>query len=760
VCLLGPLRLHGPGSTVAVPGTLPKGLLAVLASEVGRPVALDRLTDLLWGSAAPSGVRLALQQLATRARRSLTELGVSDALRAEPPGYVLDIDPHAVDLVRFRDSMRAAFEARRNDDHEAAVRHADRALLLWSDRAFADLVDLPLASYLGPLLDDERWRTEELRAASLMHLGRPYEAARFLAAATAVEPLRERLWVLEVGALVACDRTAEAIRRARTAIAVLDSELGIPPGPELSDLADRLQPHSGRRREPSPPLREPVGAQRGMLDEALRRALAKAEQAAEAAMATRAYGEAAHQWSRALDLIDSGNVGDDHRLRALLGLGGALNRDGQEREARAVCLDAVALARRRSDGTGLAWAALAYCHDYIMFRPPPEQEAILREALAALGEGEHLLRSRLLSRLAREIYWTGPAGTCRTLAEQAFAEARLAGDAETRLLARYSLAFGNWQPDRVRELVDVCEAYLADAITCGDRFHELLARRWLVPAVSELGDVARGELEAAAAMRLSDELGISVQQWITRVIAGAHQLLVGDLPRAEQLGSEGLALGAVAEPANAIDFVSMLIWTIRWLQGRLEEIAPLVEEVASGPGLELPRRLGLAVTYAELGRTREAAAILDGVGTDEVAALHHDASWYIALAAMAEAAAMVAHTGAAEMVLPRLLPYRDRIAITSTTATGPLAHYVGLCEWVVGEIEPALESLRESVAVADRCGTPVFGARSRVALAERLLLLNRVGEARELARLALEESNRRDLRSVACAARRVLHNAG
>src|SRR5262245_24617963 len=108
VCVLGTLRLRGPAGPVTVNGALPKALLAVLASEVGRAVALDRLTDLLWGTSPPSGVRVAVQQLATRARRALGELGLADALRAEPPGYVLDIDPLDVDLTRFRTMMRLA----------------------------------------------------------------------------------------------------------------------------------------------------------------------------------------------------------------------------------------------------------------------------------------------------------------------------------------------------------------------------------------------------------------------------------------------------------------------------------------------------------------------------------------------------------------------------------------------------------------------------------------------------------------------------
>jgi DNA-binding SARP family transcriptional activator len=754
VCVLGTLRLHGPTGIVTVNGALPKALLALLASEVGRPVALDRLTDLLWGTSPPSGVRVAIQQLATRARRPLAEVGFPDALRAEPPGYILDIDPFEVDLVQFRTAMRSAFEAARAGDDGAAVAHAASALALWSGRAFADLVELPVGAYLGPFLDDERWRTEELRATSLMNLGRADEAARLLASATAEEPLRERLWVLQSRALADAGQVAEAVRCARTGVAVLASELGIPAGPELAELADRpFARESGvvaLRGRPAPGARDARSvAQRGMLDEALRRALANAERAAQAAMTRRAHGEAVHQWLLALDLIESGGVDDDHRMRVLLGLGEAYNQNGNESEGRSVFLEAAAIARRRADSPGLAWAALGYCHDYISFSPPPEQEALMREAFDALDEREHLLRSRLLARLAREIYWTDATGACRSLAKRAFAEALLAGDAETRLLARYSLAFGSWQPDRVHELVDVCEAYLGDAIAVGDRFHELLARRWLVPAVSELGDVARGGVEAEAAMRLADELGISVQQWITRVIAGAHQLLVGDLALAEQLGNDGLALGAIAEPGNAIDYVSMLIWTLRWMQGRLDEIASLVEEVAAGPGLDLPRRLGLAVTYAELGRRSEATAILDSVERADVEDLHHDASWYVALAAAAEAAALAAHRRVAEVVLDQLTPYRDRIGIASTTATGPVAHHIGLCAWVLGDTEGALAALGESIEIADRCGTPAFGARSRLAMAERLARLGRHDEASALARAARDGAARLGMRSVA-----------
>ncbi|HEX4981773.1 MAG TPA: AfsR/SARP family transcriptional regulator, partial [Ilumatobacteraceae bacterium] len=438
VRVLGPVSLISEDGPVPLGGALPRAFLAVLALESPRPVSLDRLTALLWGDFAPAGVKGAVQQIASRVRRALAVAGLAEGLRAVPPGYALDVAPGEIDVRVFRARARAGIEAQRRGDHDTAAVELSNALALWTGGALVDLVDLPLAGLLAPSLDDERWRAEELRAEALLAAGRPGECADLVAAATAEAPLRERLWVLQARALAAAGRRSDAVRCARTGIAVITAELGVPPGPELASLEDDLRalPASAEAVLRVVP---PIVPRNELLEAALQRAMANAEQAAAAATARFAHGEAVRQWQRALELLDTVDPGDDaHRLRILLGLGDAHNTASLDAEACEVFVEAARIARRSRDGPGLGWAALGYCGDRIGFTPPKQQRELLDEALAGLDPGESLLRGRLLARLATERYWTDSVDRTLELAEEAVREAAKADDDETRLLARYA----------------------------------------------------------------------------------------------------------------------------------------------------------------------------------------------------------------------------------------------------------------------------------------------------------------------------------
>jgi DNA-binding SARP family transcriptional activator len=758
--VLGPVSVGDADGSGALRGVLACGFLAVVASESPRPVSVDRLTSLLWGDDPPAGVKAAVQQLATRVRRALAACDAQVELQAVPPGYALVGDVGWIDVRSFRSNVRAGADALRAGDHHRAAELLGQGLDLWVGTAFADLAELPLYTILGPVLDDERWHAEELRADALLGSGQAEECARLLAAATSQTPLRERLWVLQARSLAAAGRVADAIRCVRTGAAVITAELGVPPGPELAAMEEELL----RTPVPVAPswivAKAPMTERGGLLDAALGRAMDNAEQAANAASQRLAHAEAVRHWQRAVELLESCRPDDDeHRLRLLLGLGAAHNTASRDAEAQRVFLQALELARRLDDARSFAWAALGYCSERNGFVVPPEHRQLLEEALRKMPSDEAMLRGRVLARLATDVYWSGAIDDALRLAEDATVEADRAGDEEGQLLARYAMAFGCWTPDRAVRLSTVAEEYLGAAQSAGSLRHQLLAHRWMAPVVTELGDVRRGAAEAKIAVEIADEIGLSEQQWLSRLIAAAIELVAGDLTKAEALATESLTLGSVTEPAVALDYFGIFIWTLRWLQGRLEEIAPLVEEVATTPGVDLTRRLGLALTHGEMGRLDDARAILDGVTSVQLNAYPKDSTWYITLAAMAEAAAATGHRRAAAAVFERLRPYHDRIAIANVTATGPVAHHVGIAAWTAGNRDVGLRMLTDAVDIGDRAPAPVFAARSRIALAERLAMVGERDWAMILATQAHDAAGRLGLRRVAADADRLLAGA-
>src|SRR4030095_17000699 len=90
--LLGPVEMgtqHGPVRL----SPLGRSLVAVLGAHSGRVVSVDRLVDMLWAGAPPSGARNRVQAAVSVLRRTLVEGGVRQpVVLTANPGYVLSED--------------------------------------------------------------------------------------------------------------------------------------------------------------------------------------------------------------------------------------------------------------------------------------------------------------------------------------------------------------------------------------------------------------------------------------------------------------------------------------------------------------------------------------------------------------------------------------------------------------------------------------------------------------------------------------------
>ncbi|MFF8379731.1 ATP-binding protein [Streptomyces sp. NPDC015661] len=268
--LLGPLATaDASGAPMpAVGGPKVRALLVRLLLDAGRTVPVERLVDGLYGDEPPAGAQGALQAQVSRLRRALPP-GVG--VEFSPAGYRLTVgDPATdVDVLRFEALAREGARAAAAGDPGRAAVLLREALGLWRGPALADVRDAPFAAGQAARLDGMRLdAVEEWAAAELTVGGDPGVLVRELEWAVREQPLRERLRGLQMRALGAAGRQAEALAVYEEVRAALAEELGADPSPDLSAVHLELlrggpAAAPGRTSPPLPaPLTDFVGRER------------------------------------------------------------------------------------------------------------------------------------------------------------------------------------------------------------------------------------------------------------------------------------------------------------------------------------------------------------------------------------------------------------------------------------------------------------------------------------------------------------------
>ncbi len=228
--LLGPVELRTDTLAVDIGPAKRRAVLAALAVDAGRPVAIDTLVDRVWPEdSVPAGARGVIYAHVSRLRDAVT----GDAtmhIERQPGGYVLIAPPDAIDLHRFAELTRQAGRP----DHDDARRSdlLGQALRLWHGT--------PLADIGGEWADRVRDRLARQRidiavgwAEAELRLGRPTVVLPELQALAGEDPLAEHLIATIMRALHADGRDAQALNLYATTSRLLADELGTDPGPHL-----------------------------------------------------------------------------------------------------------------------------------------------------------------------------------------------------------------------------------------------------------------------------------------------------------------------------------------------------------------------------------------------------------------------------------------------------------------------------------------------------------------------------------------------
>jgi predicted ATPase/class 3 adenylate cyclase len=251
--VLGPLEALDTGGPLPLGGVKQRALLAVLLLNANHTVSRDRLIDDLWGEEPPEKAAKVIQNYVSRLRKVLPE----GALRTRAPGYLLEVEPEAVDLIRFERLVgegRSALAAGAPDRAADTIREA---IALWRGPALTEFAAEHFAQVEGGRLDDLRLAALENRIDADLQLGRHAEVTGELEVLIASHPHRERLRAQLMLALYRSGRQSEALDVYRNLRTTLD-QIGIEPSENLQRLQRQILNHDTEIDAPAQAL--PVAA--------------------------------------------------------------------------------------------------------------------------------------------------------------------------------------------------------------------------------------------------------------------------------------------------------------------------------------------------------------------------------------------------------------------------------------------------------------------------------------------------------------------
>ncbi|MFB4296691.1 hypothetical protein [Actinomadura sp. NTSP31] len=301
--------------------------------------------------------------------------------------------------------------------------------------------------------------------------------------------------------------------------------------------------------------------------------------------------------------------------------------------------------------------------------PVAKVEALTLAHYCTMGPGHGPLRLELAQELIGEASGTGRPG-----------------DLLVGLLLHTVDLFLDAHPHAARSLAELRELLAS---------HEHKAVRAVVEVIEVMLDIRAGRLAAA---------GAQAETWAER--------------------------GAMAAGVNARAWYGGQLGTIRWFQGRIAELLPMLSDLVDSPTLsetDYSTYASLALAAASAGDRPLATSMLARLRGRGLAALPEAASWLLTMYCVAETAWLLGDAAVAAEAAVLLAPYvrLPVIAGHGITCLGSVHHSLGMAALTTGDADGATGHLRAAVHDNTSLGHRPAAALSRARLAQALALPGR-----------------------------------
>jgi DNA-binding SARP family transcriptional activator len=470
------------------------------------------------------------------------------------------------------------------------------------------------------------------------------------------------------------------------------------------------------------------------------------QRAADRLNAQLAYEDAIPTYERALELVDTYDVGSwQTRTDLLIGLGWALRATGRLGDARLALRRAMDQARTEGDPVRIARAVLGiggggfwgWWDEFGV--TDADLVAYLERALDTLDDEDSVLRCELLARLAVEGYFATSRERRRALSAEALAMARRLEDpvALTSALAAELLA--TWSEDNLERRLELDDELVSTAARNGIPYAELIGRHFRMIDHLESGDRAATDADFAACELLAQRLGhyaFHVQlAWCRSMLA----FIEGRLDDAERLVQEAFERNLASNESAAWTAYGAQMFLLRREQGRHSEIERTLRVSAERqPQLAHALLTGVAIVAAEHGRADEAHELLDGVlaarpfdtGNDLLVPLH--------AVLLAEGAVASGHQQAAEVAGEKLRDHAGAIGMLPTghMCFGAVERSRGDVARTLGHLDEAIEHYEAAIDIDGAIGARTYANRSRLGLALALAARDADGDRERVEAIA------------------------
>jgi tetratricopeptide (TPR) repeat protein/DNA-binding SARP family transcriptional activator len=237
---LGPIELWSAGRRQDLGRARARSILAMLLLTPRAIVPAETLIDRLWDSRPPPKARDSLSVYVARLRASLRQaVGDSVQLVGRAQGYMLEVNPEAVDVHQFRRLRRQADALAASGEYEQAAGLLREADGLWRGQALAGIGGDWVGRMRGALEEERRAAILE-RVGYELELGRHADLVSELQCLLVQYPLDETLVARQMTALCRSGRPADALSLYRQTRSLLIEEQGTEPGAMLSELHQRI----------------------------------------------------------------------------------------------------------------------------------------------------------------------------------------------------------------------------------------------------------------------------------------------------------------------------------------------------------------------------------------------------------------------------------------------------------------------------------------------------------------------------------------